>query len=137
MRFFSALSLILSLVLVSSAIAAQQQGAAAPTEQIYLESEVLFDEVEQLAIDRDGILVTGTVQSFYQNGRLAWETQWVAGRLNGVTRGYHENRNLKEETTWVGGKMHGPARWYNEDGKLIRETMYENDRDLAAPAEAR
>ena len=134
MRFFLALSLILSLALVSSAIAAQQQGASAPVktsaEQIYLESEIVFDEMEQLAVDRNGILVTGTIQSFYQNGRLAWETQWVEGKLHGITRGYHENRTLKEETMWVDGKLHGLAKWYDESGNLIRETMYENGRDL-------
>ena len=143
MRFLAALLLILGLALAPSALAAQKQGAKAPAtttakpaEQIYLESEVEIDEADQIARDNDGIPITGTMQNFYQNGRLAWETQWVDGKLHGITRGYDENRKLREETTWVNGKLHGLARWYDEKGKLRRETMYEDGKDLAAPVEA-
>ena len=157
MRLFSVLPLILSLLLVSSAFAAQKAGVkkpatptdraaqkagvkkpaitpVTPTEQIYMDSEVDIDPIEQTAKDRAGLPVSGTIQSFYPNGRLAWATQWVEGKLHGVTRGYYENRNLMEETTWVNGKLHGPARWYDEQGNLRRETLYENDKDLSAPA---
>ena len=139
MRVFSILLFILTLV--SPAFAAQKPAMPAktpamPTEQIYLESEVLIDTVEHAAYDQDGIPISGTIQGFYPNGRLAWETQWVEGKLHGVTRNYDENRKLKEETTWVNGKLHGPARWYDEQGKLRREIVYENDKDPSAPAEA-
>ena len=136
MRAFSALLLIFAFV--SSAFAAETSGAPAktgPVEQIYLESEVVFDSVEHTAYDRDGIPISGTIQGFFSNGRLAWETQWVEGKLHGVTRNYYENRKLKEETTWVNGKLHGPARWYDEQGNLRREIVYENDKDPSAPAE--
>ena len=139
MRIFFALLLILGLALAMSAFAAQTKNAKAPAknpvEQIYLESEVVFDQASQFARDKDGISVNGTIQSFYPNGRLAWETQWVNGKLHGITKGYYENRKIKEETTWVNGKMHGPARWYDEAGNLRRETVYENDKDLSAPDE--
>jgi hypothetical protein len=141
MRLFSVLPLILCLLLVSSALAAQKKGVKtpaktpdAPAEQIYLDAEVDFDPLEQFACDLDGIPISGIIQSFYPNGRLAWETQWVDGKLHGVTKGYYENRKLMEETTWVNGKLHGPARWYDEKGGLRRETMYEDDKDLSAPA---
>jgi len=140
MRVFFALPLILSLIFVSSAFATQRTGAQTPSkqvEQIYLDTEVNFDEATQFASDQDGIPISGTLQSFYQNGRLAWETQWVEGKLHGITRGYYENRQIREETTWVNGKLHGPAKWYDEAGTLLRETTYENDRDLSAPDESR
>ena len=140
MRIFSVLSLILSLILISSAFAAQKPDTKAPAktpdkpvEQIYLYTEVDVDEVNQFARDRDGIAITGTIQVFYPNGRLAWETQWVEGKLHGVTRGYYENRRIREETTWVDGKLHGPARWYDAKGKLRREVVYENGVDPSAP----
>ncbi|MCL2122602.1 MAG: hypothetical protein FWH34_00785 [Desulfovibrionaceae bacterium] len=143
MRLFSVLLLILSLALASSAFAAQKQGAKAPAkapdntaEQIYLDSEVVFDEVNQFAYDQAGLPISGTIQRFYPDGRLAWTTQWVNGKLHGITRGYYENRKIKEETTWVNGKLHGPAKWYDEKGNLRRETMYEDDTDPAAPAGA-
>jgi len=142
MRVFFVLPLILSLILVSSALAAQKPGAKAPektlakpVEQIYLDTEVDIDQIDQFARDQDGVPITGTIQTFYSNGRLAWVTQWVEGKLHGVTRGYYENRRLKEETTWVGGKLHGPARWYDDKGTLRRETVYENDIDPSAPVE--
>lgn len=140
MRFFSTLLLIF--LLASPAFAAQKRSAAPvkkpvrPVEQIYLESEVVIDPIDQIAYDQDGIPLSGTIQGFYQNGRLAWETQWMEGKLHGVTRHYFNNRKLQEETTWVNGKMHGPARWYDEQGKLRREIVYENDKDPSAPAEA-
>ena len=144
MRFFFVLLLIFGLALVPSAFAAQKQGLKrpvktpdSPVERIYLDSEVNFDEANKFARDKDGISISGTIQSFYPNGRLAWETQWVSGRLHGVTRGYYENRKLKEETTWINGKLNGSARWYDQKGALLRETIYENDKDLAAPAETR
>ena len=142
MRVFSVLPLILGLLLVSSALAAQKPGAKAPektlakpVEQIYLDTEVDIDQINQFARDQDGAPITGTIQIFYSNGRLAWATQWVEGKLHGVTRGYYENRKLKEETTWVGGKLHGPAKWYDDKGTLLRENVYENDIDPSAPAE--
>ncbi|MCL1986121.1 MAG: hypothetical protein FWG59_06720 [Betaproteobacteria bacterium] len=141
MRFFSILLLIFGLTLVPTAFA-QKQGAKTPVntpdnpaERIYLDSEVHFDQVKKFARDKDGISISGTIQSFYPNGRLAWETQWVNGKLHGVTRGYYENRKLKEETTWINGKLNGPAKWYDQKGNLLRETIYENDKDLAAPDE--
>jgi len=143
MRLFSALLLIFGLALAPSAFAAQKQGARAPAktpdkpaERIYLESEVHIDEVYQFATDQEGFSLSGTIQSFYPNGRLAWATQWVNGKLHGVTRGYYENRQLREETTWMNGKLNGLARWYDEKGQLLRETMYEDDQDLAAPRES-
>ncbi|MDR2696040.1 MAG: hypothetical protein LBC79_06640 [Deltaproteobacteria bacterium] len=143
MRLFPALLLIFSLALVPAAFAAQKPDAKAPVktpdtpaEQIYLDVDVDFDEIDHTAYDKDGVPISGTIQSFYPNGRLAWATQWVEGKLHGVTRGYRENRKLKEETTWVNGKLHGPARWYDEKGRLIREIIYEDGKDPAAPAEA-
>ena len=138
MRVFSVLLLILTLA--SSAFAAHKHATPAkkpntPAERVYLETEVLIDTIEHIAYDQDGIPLSGTIQGFYPNGRLAWETQWVEGKLHGVTRNYDENRKLKEETTWVNGKLHGPARWYDEQGNLRREIVYENDRDPSAPAE--
>ena len=142
MRLLSVLLLILGLALAPSALAAQKQApktpattSAKPVEQIYLESEVDIDDADQVARDKDGIPISGTIQNFYPNGRLAWETQWVNGKLHGITRGYDENRKLREETTWVDGKLNGLARWYDEKGNLRRETMYEGDKDQAAPAE--
>ena len=142
MRVFSVLPLILALALASSALAAQKPVAKAPVkkpekpiEQVYMVTEVELDEVNQFACDLDGAPITGTIQTFYSNGRLAWATQWVEGKLHGITRGYYENRQIKEETTWVAGKLHGPARWYDEKGSLLRETVYENDTDPSAPVE--
>ncbi|MDR0239238.1 MAG: hypothetical protein LBI88_03270 [Deltaproteobacteria bacterium] len=143
MRLSFALPFILSLVLASSVFAAQKHSAKAPAkapdkpiEQIYLETEVDLDEVYQFARDKDGLPLSGTIQSFYPSGRLAWATQWVNGKLHGITRGYYENRKIKEETTWVDGKLHGPARWYDENGKLLGETLYEDGTDQAAPDNA-
>ena len=139
MRVFSVLLLILTLV--SPAFAAQKKPVAPAkkpdrsAERVYMEAEVLIDTIEHVAYDQDGIPLSGTIQGFYPNGRLAWETQWVEGKLHGVTKNYDENRKLKEETTWVNGKLHGPARWYDAQGKLRREIVYENDRDPSAPAE--
>jgi len=142
MRVFAVLPFILSLILVSSVLAAQKPGAKAPAktpakpvEQVYLDTEVDIDQIHQIAFDQDGVPITGTIQTFYPNGRLAWATQWVEGKLHGVTRGYYENRKLKEETTWVAGKLHGPARWYDDKGALLRETVYENDIDPSAPVD--
>jgi hypothetical protein len=152
MRFFSALLFIFCLVFAPSAFAAQKQGVKAPVkepantpektpdkpgEKIYLESEVEIDAIYQFARDHDGISVSGTVQSFYPSGRLAWETQWMNGKLHGVTRGYYENRTIREETTWVNGKLSGPARWYDEKGNLLRETVHEAGDDPAASGETR
>ena len=143
MRLFPALLLIFSLAFVSSVFAAQKSAVKAPVkkpeapvEQIYLDVDVEFDEIDHAAYDKDGIPVSGTIQSFYPNGRLAWATQWLDGKLHGVTRGYRENRKLKEETTWVNGALHGPARWYDEKGNLLREIIYEDGKDPAESAGA-
>ena len=140
MRLFFVLPFILSLVLAVSAFAAKKHSVKAPAkepdkpiEQLYLQTEVDIDEVYQFARDKDGLPISGTIQSFYPSGRLAWETQWVNGKLHGITRGYYENRKIKEETTWVNGKLRGPARWYDEKGKLLGETLHEDDTDQVVP----
>lgn len=138
MRIFFVL-LILCLALTPSAFAAHKHNEKTqdkPTEQIYLETEVIIDEVYQFASDKDGLPISGTVQSFYPNGHLAWETQWINGKLHGITKGYYANGKLKEETTWVDGKLNGTAKWYDEKGDLRRETIYEDNKDLAAPDSA-
>jgi hypothetical protein len=140
MRYLPLFPLIFSLLAAPPVFGAARKLDALPkrideAEKIYWEQDVRIDPVNEVARDEDGYPITGTVQSFYPDGRPAWETQWVDGKLHGVTRGYHQNRRLKEETTWVNGKLHGPARWYDEKGRLLKEILYENGKDPSAPEE--
>lgn len=116
---------------VASASAAEPKGV---NEKIYWAEDVTIEN--EFARDAEGRPITGTLQTFYPDGRLAWETQWTNGVLHGVTRGYYENRKLKQETLWIVGKLNGPAKWYDDKGALLRETIYENGKDLAAPEES-
>jgi len=130
----SVFSLIFAAFLAASAGAAQQADQPAPAGTIYLDSDVFVDPLEQIARDRDGVPITGVMRNYYPSGRLAWQTEWLDGKLHGVTRGYFESGQLMEETTWVNGKLHGPAKWYDEQGNLRREAMYDNDKETSASA---
>ena len=87
--------------------------------------------------------------SYYQNGNLEYEAEYINGKLDGLSRywsengvliseseysngqphgswkNYHSNEKLMNETTYFHGQKHGYEKWYYENGQLQSEQKYE------------
>ena len=88
-------------------------------------------------------------RSYYPNGNLEYEAEFVNGKLDGTSRVwsengtllsvseysngrphgkwklFHPNKKLKSETSYFHSQKHGYERWYYENGQLKSEKKYE------------
>jgi len=49
-------------------------------------------------------LINGIFKSYYENGQLKYECNYINGILEGIYKEYHENGQLKYACTFVNGK---------------------------------
>ena len=119
-------------------------------------SQEVIPEVE--TVTRDGLIyhqlstepLTGTVVSFYDNGRLLnrknyrngkreglWETfhengqlwmrrNFIDGERDGLSEMYHDNGQLWERGNYIDGKKDGLWETFNDDEKLIWTRTFRN-----------
>lgn len=70
----------------------------------------------------DGLL-DGLATDYDAKGRPLAETRWVAGRREGLARVWRDGR-LALETTWRDGVLNGPLRAFDPGGWLAVETPH-------------
>ena len=68
--------------------------------------------------------VTGIYKSYYYSGQLMYETNYQAGEYHGKTTEYYPNGNLKSEEIYHFGELHGPSRQFYENGQLKKVVNY-------------
>ncbi len=61
------------------------------------------------------------------NGK--WVSQWVDGKLNGVSRSYYKIGKLRKEIHYENGKEDGIMREYYKSGQLKSEVHYQNGKE--------
>ena len=77
-------------------------------------------------LERDGItyhqdtneLVTGIVESFYENGQLRSRTNYKDGKKEGFYKSFHNNDELKAKGNYKSGKADGLWELFYENGQL-------------------
>lgn len=68
--------------------------------------------------------VKGAYKSYYYTGQLKYETFYEAGEYHGKTMEYFPSGKVKSERNYINGELHGPSRDYYENGQLKQETTY-------------
>lgn len=101
-------------------------------------------------VSRQGMIPDGAVKQYFENGKLAaeWtykagrkdgparrysgrgvlesETMYRAGRKHGVCREYYAHGKIETEDTYAAGVLEGSSKYYLKDGTLFREATYKN-----------
>ena len=67
----------------------------------------------------------GTSRVWLEDGTLLSESEYTNGQPNGVWKTFHPNKKLKYETAYFHSQKHGYERWYYENGQLKSEKEYE------------
>ena len=80
------------------------------------------------AQEREGVdTVYSTVRSFYEDGTLATEINYINGKPIGVYKFYYPNGSLMEEGVWNEEHLTGSFRRYHSNGQLAQEFTYDED----------
>ena len=67
----------------------------------------------------------GTSRVWSEDGTLKSESEYSNGQPHGEWKIFHPNQKLKYETTYFHSQKHGYERWYYENGQLKSEKKYE------------
>lgn len=69
----------------------------------------------------------GSYKSYYTNGQLYSELNYVNNQKHGLFKFYYSNGKLWEESTFVNGQRHGQFKSYSPSGQLLEEIYYYKD----------
>ena len=81
----------------------------------------LTDRNDEGYIYWQGKLFTGTEESYYDDGTLCTEVEYVDGIPDGTMRGWYKNRKIRSEKFYKKGRIHGYVREWYESGQIKRE----------------
>src|SRR5690349_18987332 len=70
----------------------------------------------------------GIVRDWDKDGKLLNESEWHHG--TGVSKSWFENGQVESESDYVRGKLSGRMRMWWEDGSLMSTTYYIRDRKV-------
>ena len=71
--------------------------------------------------------VYSTVRSYYEDGTLATEINYINGKPIGVYRFYYPDGTLMEEGVWNEEHLTGSFKRYHSNGQLAQEFTYDED----------
>ena len=66
----------------------------------------------------------GTCRVWSEEGTLLSVSEYSNGQPHGVWKTFHSNEKLKYETTYFHNQKHGYERWYYENGQLKSEQKF-------------
>ena len=66
----------------------------------------------------------GTSRVWSENGKLLSVSEYSNGRPHGKWRTFHPNEQLMHETTYFHSQKHGYERWFYENGQLKSEQTF-------------
>jgi len=70
---------------------------------------------------------TGIIEDyFFDNAKLAAETEYVNGYLEGIETTYYENGKIATYITSRNNLLHGECKRWDENGNLISETLWKD-----------
>ena len=64
-------------------------------------------------------------RSYYQNGNLEYEAEFVNGKLDGTSRVWSVDGNLYSKSEYSNGQPHGVWIIFHSNGTLMHEVQYE------------
>ena len=63
--------------------------------------------------------------SYYQNGNLEYEAEYINGKLDGTSRFWSEDGSLVSEAEYSNGQPHGTWENFYPNGSVMHEVQYE------------
>lgn len=66
----------------------------------------------------------GEKQVLYDNGQIAEKTNYVNGKIEGISTWYSEKGVVVKEFSYENDELHGLSKYYNADGQLLAEGEY-------------
>lgn len=69
----------------------------------------------------------GPYKSYYKNGQLKQDGQYVNGAMGGIWKYYYETGQLKETVGFNNNAENGPYKAWHENGQLKAVGQYENE----------
>ena len=97
--------------------------------------EYTWNDVQKCSQDKDslcnkeGVLLSGLLKSYDENGNLWIERNYRDGKTNGISKQYYKNGNLWTETSFKNNRWEGLRKIYYENGNLKSELNYKNGKE--------
>ncbi len=66
----------------------------------------------------------GVIKEYFPDGSLSFVKNYKAGFLNGPVREYYPNGIVKEEANYINGDLNGTLRKYSDSGTLLSRAEY-------------
>lgn len=90
----------------------------------YETGELRFRYSRYLSSEKNRWIRHGLFCSYYPNGRIASEGNYLDGKENGVWKDFHENSQIAAEGTYTNGEKIGVWKYWDSNGKLEIEENY-------------
>ena len=71
-------------------------------------------------------VVTGTVETYYENGQLSIRGNYIDGERDGLWEWFRENGQLWVKANYTDGEQDGLSELFDEDGNLTKTETWEN-----------
>ena len=99
----------------------------------YLEnifSPILSEETLNFEEFLNFIILDGTIEEYYKNGKILMRTPFKNGLKNGKMEAFYESGKIKVEIPYNKGVVDGIAKEYFESGRLAKEIHYKNGKEM-------
>ncbi|WP_338984933.1 DnaJ domain-containing protein [Fusobacterium nucleatum] len=99
----------------------------------YLEnifSPILSEETLNFEEFLNFIILDGTIEEYYKNGKILMRTPFKNGLKNGKMEAFYESGKIKIEIPYNRGVVDGIAKEYLESGRLAKEIHYKNGKEM-------
>ena len=75
-------------------------------------------------VKNSGILFTGKALKFYENGQIAFEANYLNGKLHGLKKSWYQNGEKYEVGEYVKNKKEGKWQRFGENGEYVYEEEF-------------
>lgn len=99
----------------------------------YLEnifSPILSEETLNFEEFLNFIILDGTIEEYYKNGKILMRSPFKNGLKNGKMEAFYESGKIKVEIPYNRGVVDGIAKEYFESGRLAKEIHYKNGKEM-------
>ena len=99
----------------------------------YLEnifSPILSEETLNFEEFLNFIILDGTIEEYYKNGKILMRTPFKNGLKNGKMEAFYESGKIKVEIPYNRGVVDGIAKEYFESDRLAKEIHYKNGKEM-------
>ena len=93
-------------------------------------SPILSEETLNFEEFLNFIILDGTIEEYYKNGKILMRTPFKNGLKNGKMEAFYESGKIKVEIPYNKGVVDGIAKEYFESGRLAKEIHYKNGKEM-------